>query len=81
MNDVIDRAGAVMAQFLTILCHTSLSLPEIAQRSGITGSSIAGWGIHSSPKIQNFEAVVAVLGYRLQLVPDVETRANESNAP
>lgn len=72
-----DRAGPVMAQFLGILRCAILSPAEIAARSGVDRSSILSWGIRSSPRVINFEAVINALGFRLVIVSEDEFQVRQ----
>lgn len=67
-------AGLVMHQLIGLIRSSPLTIDEIAARSGIKKYAIQAWGVHTSPNIQNVEAVIAVLGFRLLIVPDEEMK-------
>lgn len=60
----------LIAQLETILSQSPLTLTEVAQRAGYDRITIQRWFNHHSPTLDNFEAVVNTLGYKLELKKD-----------
>lgn len=63
------KANPLVRQFIARANRQMTTLSEIAEESGVARDTMSDWRYRSCPKLNNFEAALNVLGYRLAIVP------------
>ncbi len=57
----------LIRQLIGLINRNKLNATEIASKAGLTENAIHVWARKSSPRIQNLEAALNVMGYKLAI--------------
>ena len=72
----VNLTSAKLQQLFDLAIESDLTYEEIAHRAGYSLSAIDDWKRGKvSPKLNSFEDVLSVLGYKIIIVPENEPDA------
>lgn len=69
-HTVPPKAHPLVRELLTLMNQHQVTKRFIAQRAGIHVDSFQDWRYKCRPRIENLEACLGALGYRLEIVRD-----------
>lgn len=65
-----DHAHPLVRQVFRLCDDQRASVRDVQQRAGLAHNTMRRWRSHHSPTVINLEAILAVLGYKLAIVPE-----------
>lgn len=69
----------VVREFFQLRNQERVPTRVIRQRAGLGRDTITGWTKDCMPNVANLDAALRVLGYRLAVVRDTETKAKKED--
>ena len=77
----MNAVPPLVARFFDLLHRSGNSRTGVSRSAGLGVNVVSEWGRRSVPNINNFEAALNVLGYRLEIVPltTPTTKENEND--
>lgn len=63
-----EKTHPLVARVFDVMNKRRYTLEFVAKRSGVSESTIRSWRARNAPSLQNLEAVMNVLGLRLDVV-------------
>lgn len=64
-----ERKGVLYQEFIRLLRASPVTLRKVAEASGVTIDSMKLWGVRTDARVNNLEAALNVIGYKLAIVP------------
>ena len=64
---VLDHVPVIVRVLFEIMTEQRISIPKLADKSGVHANTIHSWRASRVPSISNFEAVANALGHKLCL--------------
>lgn len=63
------RKGQIYQDFVSVLRASPTTLSKVSQRAGVSIDTMKLWGIRTDARVNNLEAALNVIGYKLAIVP------------